>query len=118
MGTTCSCAFDRLDELGVIANRENVWLHVDAAYAGKLIYKLSDKYMRQVSIYLSNYFLSTFSLHLPGISISNERHRVGGFVQLQPSQMDAGELRLFNDVAERSNLRHQCFQRGSSLSET
>lgn len=36
LGTTCSCAFDRLDELGIVANRENIWLHVDAAYAGKL----------------------------------------------------------------------------------
>lgn len=34
LGTTCSCAFDRLDEIGVVANRENIWLHVDAAYAG------------------------------------------------------------------------------------
>nr|BCT26321.1 putative aromatic amino acid decarboxylase [Euura sp. 'Pontania] len=34
LGTTCSCAFDRLDEIGVVANREDVWLHVDAAYAG------------------------------------------------------------------------------------
>nr|KAF7399893.1 hypothetical protein H0235_015630 [Vespula pensylvanica] len=34
LGTTSSCAFDRLDELGPVANRESVWLHVDAAYAG------------------------------------------------------------------------------------
>ncbi|XP_011867954.1 PREDICTED: aromatic-L-amino-acid decarboxylase-like isoform X1 [Vollenhovia emeryi] len=34
LGTTASCAFDRLDEIGIIANREDVWLHVDAAYAG------------------------------------------------------------------------------------
>ncbi|CAD6227631.1 GSCOCG00001311001-RA-CDS [Cotesia congregata] len=34
LGTTCCCAFDNLDELGIVANRENVWLHVDAAYAG------------------------------------------------------------------------------------
>ncbi|XP_067001500.1 aromatic-L-amino-acid decarboxylase isoform X1 [Anabrus simplex] len=34
LGTTCSCAFDALDELGVVCNREGVWLHVDAAYAG------------------------------------------------------------------------------------
>ncbi|XP_015602412.1 aromatic-L-amino-acid decarboxylase [Cephus cinctus] len=34
LGTTCSCAFDCLDEMGIIANREGVWLHVDAAYAG------------------------------------------------------------------------------------
>ncbi|XP_033227289.1 aromatic-L-amino-acid decarboxylase [Belonocnema kinseyi] len=34
LGTTSSCTFDRLDEMGVICNREEVWLHVDAAYAG------------------------------------------------------------------------------------
>ncbi|KAF7997971.1 hypothetical protein HCN44_009369 [Aphidius gifuensis] len=34
LGTTCSCAFDKLDELGPVCNREDVWIHVDAAYAG------------------------------------------------------------------------------------
>uniref|UniRef100_A0A8D3DA11 Aromatic-L-amino-acid decarboxylase n=1 Tax=Scophthalmus maximus TaxID=52904 RepID=A0A8D3DA11_SCOMX len=34
LGTTPSCAFDRLTELGPICNEENVWMHVDAAYAG------------------------------------------------------------------------------------
>ncbi|XP_043276522.1 aromatic-L-amino-acid decarboxylase [Venturia canescens] len=34
LGTTAACAFDRLDEMGPVANREGVWLHVDAAYAG------------------------------------------------------------------------------------
>lgn len=34
LGTTNSCAFDRVDEIGVVANRENIWLHIDAAYAG------------------------------------------------------------------------------------
>lgn len=34
LGTTSSCAFDRLDEIGVITNTYDVWLHVDAAYAG------------------------------------------------------------------------------------
>lgn len=37
LGTTPSCAFDDLTEIGPVANRENVWLHVDAAYAGILI---------------------------------------------------------------------------------
>lgn len=44
LGTTCSCAFDRLDEIGVVANRENIWLHVDAAYAGKSNDKLNEKF--------------------------------------------------------------------------
>ncbi|XP_055711328.1 aromatic-L-amino-acid decarboxylase isoform X2 [Phlebotomus papatasi] len=34
LGTTSSCAFDCLDEIGPIGNRHNVWVHVDAAYAG------------------------------------------------------------------------------------
>ncbi|XP_053687751.1 aromatic-L-amino-acid decarboxylase-like [Sabethes cyaneus] len=34
LGTTNTCAFDRLDEFGPVANKFNVWLHVDAPYAG------------------------------------------------------------------------------------
>ncbi|XP_066152732.1 aromatic-L-amino-acid decarboxylase-like [Euwallacea fornicatus] len=34
LGTTPTCAFDKLDELGPICNKEGIWLHVDAAYAG------------------------------------------------------------------------------------
>ncbi|XP_028128119.1 aromatic-L-amino-acid decarboxylase-like [Diabrotica virgifera virgifera] len=34
LGTTSSCTFDRLDEMGPVCNNNNVWLHVDAAYAG------------------------------------------------------------------------------------
>jgi aromatic-L-amino-acid decarboxylase len=33
-GTTRSCSFDNLEELGPICKKENMWLHVDAAYAG------------------------------------------------------------------------------------
>lgn len=34
LGTTGTCAFDPLYELGPVCNAANVWLHVDAAYAG------------------------------------------------------------------------------------
>ncbi|XP_012262186.2 aromatic-L-amino-acid decarboxylase-like [Athalia rosae] len=34
LGTTGTCAFDCLEEIGPICNEKNVWLHVDAAYAG------------------------------------------------------------------------------------
>lgn len=34
LGTTGTCAFDPLYELGPVCNEANVWLHVDAAYAG------------------------------------------------------------------------------------
>uniref|UniRef100_A0A3Q3DFH1 Aromatic-L-amino-acid decarboxylase n=1 Tax=Hippocampus comes TaxID=109280 RepID=A0A3Q3DFH1_HIPCM len=34
LGTTASCAFDHISELGPICNEQNIWMHVDAAYAG------------------------------------------------------------------------------------
>lgn len=34
LGTTGTCAFDPLYELGPVCNEAQVWLHVDAAYAG------------------------------------------------------------------------------------
>ncbi|XP_033228309.1 3,4-dihydroxyphenylacetaldehyde synthase 2-like [Belonocnema kinseyi] len=34
LGTTGTCAFDNLDEIGPICNENKVWLHIDAAYAG------------------------------------------------------------------------------------
>ncbi|KAJ8973711.1 hypothetical protein NQ317_009305 [Molorchus minor] len=34
LGTTPTCAFDDLSDLAPVCKRENVWLHVDAAYAG------------------------------------------------------------------------------------
>ncbi|KAL2083952.1 hypothetical protein ACEWY4_019470 [Coilia grayii] len=34
LGTTPSCAFDHILELGPICNAENIWMHIDAAYAG------------------------------------------------------------------------------------
>ncbi|KAL6734664.1 hypothetical protein Aduo_005178 [Ancylostoma duodenale] len=43
MGTTSSCSIDRLDSLGPICDREQIWLHVDAAYAGLSIQAVSIK---------------------------------------------------------------------------
>ncbi|XP_023087803.1 aromatic-L-amino-acid decarboxylase isoform X4 [Piliocolobus tephrosceles] len=34
LGTTTCCSFDNLLEVGPICNKEDMWLHVDAAYAG------------------------------------------------------------------------------------
>ncbi|XP_064871419.1 aromatic-L-amino-acid decarboxylase-like [Oncorhynchus nerka] len=34
LGSTPSCAFDHITELGPICNAEKIWMHIDAAYAG------------------------------------------------------------------------------------
>lgn len=34
LGTTGTCSFDNLEEIGEVCKRENIWLHIDAAYAG------------------------------------------------------------------------------------
>ncbi|KAM9024759.1 fidgetin-like protein 1 [Ara ararauna] len=34
LGTTPCCSFDKLLEVGPICNKENIWMHIDAAYAG------------------------------------------------------------------------------------
>ena len=37
LGSTGTCAFDKLEELGPICNKEGLWLHIDAAYAGETL---------------------------------------------------------------------------------
>ena len=34
LGTTSICSYDDLKEIGPICRKENIWLHIDAAYAG------------------------------------------------------------------------------------
>lgn len=34
IGTTGTCAFDNLEEIGPVCKKYNVWMHIDAAYAG------------------------------------------------------------------------------------
>ncbi|XP_044745410.1 histidine decarboxylase [Coccinella septempunctata] len=34
LGTTGACAFDNLQEVGEVCQKEKLWLHIDAAYAG------------------------------------------------------------------------------------
>ncbi|KAH3817378.1 hypothetical protein DPMN_118912 [Dreissena polymorpha] len=37
LGTTGCCSFDNIAELGEVCDKENVWLHIDAAYAGNAL---------------------------------------------------------------------------------
>ncbi|CAF0749021.1 unnamed protein product [Adineta steineri] len=42
LGTTSCCSFDNFEELGQICQREQLWLHVDGAYAGAAL--ICDEY--------------------------------------------------------------------------
>lgn len=47
LGTTGTCAFDNLDEIGPICKQHNIWLHIDAAYAGWcIVFRLSPRLIR------------------------------------------------------------------------
>ncbi len=37
LGTTGVCAFDNIEEIGPICKEEDLWLHIDAAYAGSAL---------------------------------------------------------------------------------
>lgn len=37
LGTTSTCGVDPVDKLGPICQRENIWIHVDSAYAGSFL---------------------------------------------------------------------------------
>lgn len=37
LGTTGTCSYDNLNELGPICKATNIWLHIDAAYAGSAL---------------------------------------------------------------------------------
>jgi histidine decarboxylase len=34
LGTTNVCSFDDLEEIGMVSKNKDIWLHIDAAYAG------------------------------------------------------------------------------------
>lgn len=49
LGTTGACGFDNLHEIGIALKRyPNVWLHVDAAYAGNAFICPELKYLLKV----------------------------------------------------------------------
>lgn len=51
LGTTGSCSFDALPEIGMALQRyPSVWLHVDAAYAGNAFICPELKYLLKVSL--------------------------------------------------------------------
>jgi histidine decarboxylase len=45
LGTTGACAFDNVNEIGSICQAEDIWLHIDAAYAGSAFFCPEFRYL-------------------------------------------------------------------------
>ncbi|KPM08135.1 aromatic-L-amino-acid decarboxylase-like protein [Sarcoptes scabiei] len=57
LGTTSCCSFDALYEIGPLCSEKNLWLHVDAAYAGNAFICPEFQYlMKGIEIVFSNFF--------------------------------------------------------------
>lgn len=60
LGTTGTCGFDDLEELGKICQKENIWLHVDAAYAGAALVCPEYRYLMKGKTVEENLYLKLF----------------------------------------------------------
>ncbi|XP_023234293.1 aromatic-L-amino-acid decarboxylase-like [Centruroides sculpturatus] len=58
LGTTSSCAFDNLQEIGAICKKEKLWLHVDAAYAGAALICPEFRYIANGMEYVHSFTMS------------------------------------------------------------
>lgn len=106
LGTTGSCSFDALEEIGIALQRyPNVWLHVDAAYAGNAFICPELKYLLKVwpVAWSSFFFLYSFD------SFVNPGHRIRGLIQHQLKQMAVDQFRLLHTLGARQNSSDFCF---------
>uniref|UniRef100_A0A131XYW8 Aromatic-L-amino-acid decarboxylase n=1 Tax=Ixodes ricinus TaxID=34613 RepID=A0A131XYW8_IXORI len=70
LGTTNSCAYDNLAEVGAVCSAEGLWLHVDAAYAGSaFICPEFRRYMKGVE-HVSSFSLNPHKWLLVGVDLS------------------------------------------------
>jgi hypothetical protein len=67
LGTTNSCAFDALGEIGNICEAQDIWLHVDAAYAGQTQNHLLQGYSQISKVTLTSTFSSRVGIYLRGV---------------------------------------------------
>ena len=44
-GTTVACAFDKVDELVKICKRHKIWIHLDGAFGGAVIFSKKHKHL-------------------------------------------------------------------------
>ena len=114
LGTTNSCAFDALDELGDVCQEEGMWLHVDAAYAGSAFicpeYRHLMKGIEKVDSFnfnphkwlLVNFDCSAMWLKDPSYMIN--AFKIDPVYLMHHQQVAAPEYRVGSSTATTSNL--------------
>uniref|UniRef100_A0AAF5Q1S0 Aromatic-L-amino-acid decarboxylase n=1 Tax=Wuchereria bancrofti TaxID=6293 RepID=A0AAF5Q1S0_WUCBA len=55
LGTTSSCGMDPVDKLGPICKRENIWIHIDSAYAGAFLLCPEFRYLSHGFEYIDSF---------------------------------------------------------------
>ncbi|XP_076361125.1 aromatic-L-amino-acid decarboxylase-like isoform X2 [Tachypleus tridentatus] len=58
LGSTNSCAFDNIERLGEVCKKENLWFHIDAAYAGAACICPEFRYLLNGVEYADSFILS------------------------------------------------------------
>lgn len=83
-GTTGTCAFDDVEELGPICNEDNIWLHIDAAYAGAALacpeyrhYMTGIKYADSFNFNMHKWMLCNFDCS--ALWVKNAKYLVEAF---------------------------------------
>lgn len=82
LGTTPTCAFDNLNEIGPVCKNFDVWLHIDAAYAGTNSRDFFLHFSKNLSFF-------RVCICVSGISLLDVWCPVCRFIQFQSSQVDA-----------------------------
>lgn len=82
LGTTGACAFDNLQELGPICAQEDVWMHVDAAYAGAALicpeyrhFMAGVEYANSLVFNAAKWFMVSFDCTVMWVKNSGSLHR-------------------------------------------
>ncbi|VDK70907.1 unnamed protein product [Litomosoides sigmodontis] len=58
LGTTSTCGVDPVDELGPICQRENIWIHIDSAYAGAFLLCPEYRYLSRGFEYVDSFSMN------------------------------------------------------------
>ncbi|VDL58316.1 unnamed protein product [Hymenolepis diminuta] len=88
LGTTSVCSFDKLDEIGPVCKKFDMWLHVDAAYAGSsFICPENRRYLRGIEVHIILFYIKNFQYFSTKLTLKFIFLSVYFFFRIQSTQM-------------------------------